>query len=263
MNLNNLYFDRYVMIILFLKLLTFVAVFVIGFLVSRKYVDHFKFRMHNDVAGAIYGVIGSVYAVLLAFIVIIVWEQFTDAEKCVNTEVSHLTILYRYADAFPDSTKDKIHKTIICYMNDVIHDEWKCMDQLTYSPKARHSCFEICKIFMDMNPQNESQTLWKQESMAEIREVFLARRMRLNSMLYDIHPLIWLTLIIGAIIVIGFGYFFDTKSRRAHLLLIIGLSTFIGMTLLLIDTIVHPFCGLISVSPQSFVFGLDYLLRPI
>jgi hypothetical protein len=37
-------------------------------------------QKHNDVAGFIYAVLGVVYAVLLALVVIAVWEEF-DAAK--------------------------------------------------------------------------------------------------------------------------------------------------------------------------------------
>jgi hypothetical protein len=41
-------------------------------------------REHNDVAGFIYAVLGVIYAVLLALVVIAVWEQFDRARITVE-----------------------------------------------------------------------------------------------------------------------------------------------------------------------------------
>ena len=39
---------------------------------------------HNDVAGFIIAVVGVIYAVLLAFVVIVSWENFSQAESTVG-----------------------------------------------------------------------------------------------------------------------------------------------------------------------------------
>ena len=41
------------------------------------------------------------YAVLLAFVVIVTWENFSDAERVVGQEASALRSLYRESGAFP------------------------------------------------------------------------------------------------------------------------------------------------------------------
>src|SRR5215475_14331584 len=56
---------------------------------------------HNEVAGFVYAVIGVVYAVLLGFTAIIVWEQFREAEEDADREANALADLYRDAQVFP------------------------------------------------------------------------------------------------------------------------------------------------------------------
>jgi hypothetical protein len=49
---------------------------VVGLLLVRSRVPHPRLQPHHDVAGYIYSGLAVLYAVLLAFVVIIVWEQF-------------------------------------------------------------------------------------------------------------------------------------------------------------------------------------------
>ena len=52
-----------------------VLVAVAGLLFVQRLVPSRLRQEHNDVAGFIYAVLGVAYAVLLAFVVIVVWED--------------------------------------------------------------------------------------------------------------------------------------------------------------------------------------------
>jgi hypothetical protein len=60
---------------------------------------------HNDVAGSIIAVVGVIYAVLLAFVVIITGENSV-AEGVVGEEASALRSIYRESSAFPDEVRE-------------------------------------------------------------------------------------------------------------------------------------------------------------
>ena len=57
---------------------------VAGLELVQRLVPHEKRQEHNDVAGFLYAVVGIVYAVLLALLVIAVWEQFQKANETVE-----------------------------------------------------------------------------------------------------------------------------------------------------------------------------------
>jgi hypothetical protein len=76
-----------------------------GHLLARRWVSVEILKLNNEVAGFIYAVIGVLYAVLLGFTAIIVWEQFDKAQAGVDQEANELADLYRHAQAFPDDTR--------------------------------------------------------------------------------------------------------------------------------------------------------------
>ena len=51
-------------------------------------------REHNDVAGFIYAVVGVVYAVLLALVVIAAWEEHEVAKATVGAEANELAEVF-------------------------------------------------------------------------------------------------------------------------------------------------------------------------
>jgi hypothetical protein len=72
----------------------------------RRMWPHLVEGEHNDVAGFIIAVVGVIYAVLLAFVVIITWENFSAAEGVVGEEASALRSIYRESSAFPDEVRE-------------------------------------------------------------------------------------------------------------------------------------------------------------
>ena len=59
-------------------------------------------QQHNDVAGFIYAVLGFVYAVLLGFVTIAVWEDFEVARITTDSEANELAELFCLARELPE-----------------------------------------------------------------------------------------------------------------------------------------------------------------
>jgi heme/copper-type cytochrome/quinol oxidase subunit 2 len=55
---------------------------------------------HNDVAGFIYAALGVIYAVLLALVVIAVWEEYDAANVTVEQEANALAEIFWWAIGF-------------------------------------------------------------------------------------------------------------------------------------------------------------------
>jgi hypothetical protein len=70
-----------------------------GCYLVRRVVALDKLSTNNEVAGFKFAVVGVLYAVLLGFVVIVVWEKFRDAEASVIQEAGDVASLYRLSDA--------------------------------------------------------------------------------------------------------------------------------------------------------------------
>src|SRR3954467_10127990 len=99
---------------------------VAGLLLVRRSVALSTLEGHNDVAGFIIAVIGVLYAVLLAFVVVISWQNFDDARQIANGEAELVSGLYRDASAFPPHTP-AIRRDLDTYARSVITREWPAM----------------------------------------------------------------------------------------------------------------------------------------
>jgi hypothetical protein len=84
---------------------------------------------YNDVAGFIYAALGVIYAVLLALVVIAVWEEYDAASVTVEQEANALAEIFWLAHRLPEPEGPHIQELAQSYAEEVIHKEWPLMEQ--------------------------------------------------------------------------------------------------------------------------------------
>src|SRR6201985_928452 len=100
---------------------------MLGPVVIRRFVQLDKLRTNNEVAGFKFATVGVLYAVLLAFAVIVVWEKFSQAEDTVAKEAGAAASIYRLADGIGQDTGTALHDRLTAYLTAVINEEWPAM----------------------------------------------------------------------------------------------------------------------------------------
>ena len=100
-----------------------VTVVVVSYAVGLMLLTRFHYgadrlKENNEVAGFKYAVVGVLYAVLLAFVVIAVWEDYSATEDSVRDEAKAAIDLYHLALSLPDGG-EKIQRAVKEYTNSV------------------------------------------------------------------------------------------------------------------------------------------------
>lgn len=227
----------------------FVAYGVIGLLLVRRFVPS-KVKEHNDVADPLIGVLGTIYAVLIAFAVIIVWQQFDSSVANVQAEANNLAHLYRDGEAFSKDFRDKLNPLLREYRSAVIEKEWKTMQLGEMSPDVERIMNNIWDVYTNYKIRNKTEELFFSEALSKLNTFRGLRRQRLMDARKGIEPLLWHVMIIGALIVISFSFIFGAENIEAHLLMVVLLSSLIGLMLFTVMELDYPFTGSIAVSSE-------------
>lgn len=208
-------------------------------------------RVTED-AGPVYTVVGGVYAVLLAFVVVVVWERHTTAETRVEQEANALGDLFRNAQAFPGPARDSLVGAIDRYARLVIEDEWAAMADGEQSPAAMQAYDELWQVHAGLEPRTRREALWYGTSLARLDDLGDARRLRLLSSRTRVPDILWAVLLVGGAITIVFGFFFGTKTIWSQALLVASVAVTVALVLLLIWTLQRPFSGVARLDPGAF-----------
>ena len=85
-----------------------------------------RLATNNEIAGFKFATVGVIYAVLLAFAVIVVWEKFTEAETAVVQEAGAAATLYRLASG-PEPEAVATRAALTNYLRLAIDRDWPQM----------------------------------------------------------------------------------------------------------------------------------------
>jgi hypothetical protein len=113
--------------VLILLLILATALAMMGPFLVRSRVSLTQLRTNNEVAGFKFAVIGVAYAVLLAFVVIITWERFYDAEKALAVEAGSAATLYRLSGGLDETATAQLRADLTAYLRSVLADDWPAM----------------------------------------------------------------------------------------------------------------------------------------
>jgi len=224
--------------------------------IIRRYVTLERLSTNNEVAGFKFATLGVLYAVLLAFAVIVVWERFNDAEKYVAQEAGAAATLYRLAKGIGEPGK-ALHDNISGYLEAAIHKDWPAMERRRESPEATHALDDMYATLLTPSGGESRDTALFSQILHQLDLVTESRRARLVMASGVVPQLIWLVLFGGAALTIGFTFFFGTENLRAQILMTGALSVLIFSALLTILAIDHPFSGSIKVHPDPLVLVLQ------
>src|SRR5690349_10375458 len=116
---------------------------MLGPVVVRRRVDFDRLTTNNEVAGFKFATVGVLYAVMLAFAVIVVWEKFSDAETHVAQEAGAAATIYRLAPGLGAEPGAALGEGITRYLKAVIASDWPAMEQGKSSPVVTGVLSEI------------------------------------------------------------------------------------------------------------------------
>jgi hypothetical protein len=72
--------------------------------------------LEDEVAANIATVVSAIFAVLLAFVVIVVWQQWDDAQSKVQQEANALSNLFEEAGVFPEPRRSELRAQLRDYV---------------------------------------------------------------------------------------------------------------------------------------------------
>ena len=214
-------------------------------------------QAHHEVAGFLFGVLGVLYAVLLAFVVFVVWEEHQDARTAAAQEANQLGDLCRLAQGFPVPLRDRVWRQARSYAVLVAGEEWEAMARGEMSPRAQQAMDGLWRIYGTVEPRTPRESALYAESLEQLSKLSDGRRLRLYAARDRMPRILWIVLGLGGLTTVGFTYFFGVRSLRSQALMTAALTGMLAVILFLIAILDHPFHGEAQVSAEPFQFILE------
>ena len=207
----------------------------------------------DDVAGYLIAIVGVIYAVLLAFVVVVTWQQFSQASNIVGQEASALRGLYRETvHAWDPEVRERVQSDVRDYAAAVVAWERQAMGDVA-SRASRHG-----------GPRPHRRGAPGHAAGGHGHPAGVRRRRgrptgsptcsrsapsASTSSVRGSPGVLWVALVLGGVVTIGFGMIFGLRSTFLHLFMTGSLAATIGVLLFVAIAIDQPFLGDVAVRP--------------
>jgi hypothetical protein len=224
-----------------------------GLLAFDGLLPHRLRSTHNDVSGFILGIVGVIYAVLLAFIAVAVWQNFAQVDALVQTEANLLGDLYRDTAALPEPVASTLRDSVFVYAEVIVQDEWPALAAGRIDDAAGWQLLDRFHTQLVKFHSADAGVSYMQADMVKtLNLLYDARRGRFHAATATLPKILWWNLLAGAVILMLFSYLFGAPHLLMHVSMVSLVGALIGLVLLLIVLLNNPYRGRSHVSVEPF-----------
>ena len=211
----------------------------------------------TETVGLTYAIVAVVYAVLIAFIVVDVFETFAKGDEIATAEANKLSNLMLDSAGLPPQTAVAVRADLDKYIDIVVKSEWPSQQK----GRLNDAVFEpgwmvlahLSTQLAVFEPATMGQNVNKGEMMHAMNDMIKARRSRILAAGEHLPDVVWQILLIAGVVAVGYTYLFGAHSFRIHLAITGLISAMIALVFVLIIALDYPFRGEVSVGDDAFV----------
>jgi amino acid transporter len=230
-----------------------VAISILGLLVTVRIIPPLVRKSHNEHVGFVIAVVGVVYAVVLAFIAIAVWETFDHCDALVQREAGFAGDIYLDATSLPATVRDQVQSEIATYAKTVVDEEWPAMARGEPIGQKGWQVLQGIRSNLSAFRSNDGiEVALFSETFKALNLLYGARRERIIANTESVQAIVYAVIILGGLITVAFTYFFGMHSFGLHLAMTAGTGAMISLVILLVVAFDHPFRGKVNIKPEAF-----------
>ncbi|MGA9823093.1 MAG: DUF4239 domain-containing protein [Desulfobaccales bacterium] len=220
-----------------------------------KRVAHYKIRQsHNDVIASIFNKAGTVFGIMIAFVVVILWQDYNKAVDSAIKEGTEALELYQDLRLYPNQKQaGSAINSLTNFANLVIDDEYPAMANMRMSPTTEHAMNNLRNAIHNIKPQNRQEQILYANILNDLENLSKLRDDRLSEMESSLPGIVWGALIVGAFVAILFSSLLGAERFGLHALLISMVAVILATAFYLIIELDYPFMGELRAKPTSYI----------
>ena len=235
--------------------------FCIQFL-TRRSVNVETLTTHRASSQAVLGVVGTLFSVLIGFMVASSLDAYREAKHHIEAEGNALGTIFRLARGLPEVDRMRIRSLCREYCTNVIDDEWKAMENKQSSQLAWHSYEQIWGACISISPKDLRESNLQQAILAAAYNFAEHRRARIVDSQAELPSALWLVISIGSIIItIVIACVFATEAQGFQRWLLSFVAVSLGLNIWLLSVFSAPFSGALRLQPTTFILDRDVIFR--
>ena len=240
-----------------------VAVVLLAVWLIRRVVKATSEGFHAEISAPMVGVVAAVFGLLLAFVIVIAYQNYLDADANVSREADALSSIVRDSAAFPEPGGENVRRAVGTYVRAVVNDEWPQMHDGNDSALARTGLEGIFAAFRTVEPRSPQATAFCDDAVRQLNAALAARPDRLQTAGGGLPRDIAILVLFSAVVTVGYAVFVGSPQFGFHALAPAAVAAVLAVSLVVLVDLSYPFSGDVAIAPDDFKSGvLGAILLP-
>ena len=233
-----------------------ICLVLLGVWLIRRLVPVTREGFDAEVSSQMLGVVASLFGLLLAFVIVIEYQNFGSAQDNVGREADSLAAITRDSDALPSAQGTLVRGAIGTSVRAVVVDEWPRLREGHQSLQASDDVNRIYAALEAAKPTTPQATAFYDDSVRQLNEALIPRRDRLSTASGGIPSLVLALILVGAFVILGYVMLVGSRSFWFHLIGACSIAIVVALSLVVLVDLSYPFSGSLVVSSDPFTAGV-------
>lgn len=215
---------------------------------------------NNDTVGNVFTLVGGLHAVLMAFVLIALFDAAGTASDDAYREANSLVAVTWAGESLPEPTRSEIMRLTQDYATTVIEREWPRMREGEEVDGTGWAQLDQLRLAIEgAQPADDWQQERRLEAAGRLWEVYQARQDRLNAGGDGVSTVVWFALVAGSFLAIALPFLFGGTRLVSYVIVVATLTATITLLMFAIYQMQNPFSGGSSIEPAAFESALQRL----
>ena len=221
-------------------------------ILRRRMVPSEVRRTAGPTAATTLQALATIYAVLVAFVIVDEYSQFRSAQSYVSSQAAELSVITENSRNLPNAQGAPIRAATKAYAREVVDVGLPEVERHSRPSIASDRAFEhIYTVVNSIEPTAESDREAYQQILVALGDIAANRTNIVNAAHTSIPSPLIIILGVLVVVILAVASLMDTRQRRAHLFILSMLAIALSMTLALVAALDYPYRGFIRIDGSS------------
>jgi hypothetical protein len=226
---------------------------LVGFVLADRLLPAWRAERSAQVLGGVTAMVMTMFAVLLAFVIVNLYSSYNGAANNVASEATSLTELAQDAGAFPPAVRRRIERAVAHYVVEVREREFATLKKTGREDlRAEQLLANIHDALQSYSPVTTAQQTFYTAANEQVHTIVGERESRLDAAETAIpKPLLYLMVLL-AVLTLAMTLLIATHHKAVDIAIIVTVAIAISSGLFTAEILQYPFSGTIAVNSEPF-----------
>lgn len=209
-------------------------------------------EQHHNAADAMLGVVGTLFSVLLGFMIASAMERYDKAQMHGEQEANDVASIFWVSRGFSDIDRPRLRSLCRAYVDDVVTNEWPKMEageKISHGSAAYQHLWEASVVVV---AEDSRQANLQQGLIVSMQSLGENRRARILLSQKGMPAVLWGVVILGALITLTLSFVFASKFPQVQGFMTVLVATALALNIWLLAAYSSPFSGELKLEPTMF-----------